>query len=60
MNACLSCFQAQEKLYKESVAEQRLTEELKFTYSWHLIKSKYKNDIRKGIRLMEGEERERE
>lgn len=45
-----------EKEYKQQVAEGRVSDELKFSYAWHLIKSSYKNDIRKGIRLMEGEQ----
>ena len=32
-----------------------MTDDLKFAYAWHLVKSRYKNDIRKGIRLMDGE-----
>jgi len=32
-----------------------VTDDTKFTYAWHLVKSQYKNDIRKGIKLMDGE-----
>ena len=32
-----------------------MSDDLKFSYSCHLIKSMYKNDIRKGIKLMESE-----
>ncbi len=46
--------QTQESEYKASIAEERLTDEIKFSYSWHLIKSRYRKDIRKGIKLMEG------
>ena len=48
--------QAVEKEYKQQVAAGSLSEDLKFSYSWHLIKSGYKNDIRKGISMMESEE----
>ena len=48
------CVQVCEREYRQSQAEERCTDEIKFTYAWHLIKSQYKNDIRKGIRLMEG------
>jgi fission 1 protein len=44
-----------EKEYKQHVAEGGASDELKFSYAWHLIKSSYKNDIRKGIRMMESE-----
>ena len=44
-----------EKEYKQQVSEGRVSDEIKFSYAWHLIKSGYKNDIRKGIGLMEGE-----
>lgn len=47
------CVQVCEREYRQSQAEERCTDEIKFTYAWHLIKSQYKNDIRKGIRLME-------
>ena len=47
--------QACEDEYKQQLAENRVTDDVKFTYSWHLIKSQYKNDIKKGIRLMDGE-----
>ena len=46
--------QASEDEYKQQLAENRVTDDVKFTYSWHLIKSQYKNDIKKGIRLMDG------
>ena len=46
--------QACEDEYKQQLAENRVTDDVKFTYSWHLIKSQYKNDIKKGIRLMDG------
>ena len=39
---------------KQQLAENRVTDDVKFTHSWHLIKSQYKNDIKKGIRLMDG------
>ena len=48
------CLQACEDEYKQQLAENRVTDDVKFTYSWHLIKSQYKNDIKKGIRLMDG------
>lgn len=51
-----ACVQIVEKEYKQQVAEGRVSDEVKFSYAWHLIKSGYKNDIRKGIRLMEGEQ----
>ena len=46
--------QACERDYKKQLEENRLTDNAKFTYAWHLIKSQYKNDIRKGIKLMGG------
>lgn len=46
--------QMHEKEYRQSIAENRLTDDIKFVYAWHLIKSKYKKDITKGIKLMEG------
>ena len=49
-----TCLQACEDEYKQQLAENRVTDDVKFTYSWHLIKSQYKNDIKKGIRLMDG------
>ena len=49
------CVQAVEKEYKQQLAAGSLSEDLKFSYSWHLIKSGYKNDIRKGISMMESE-----
>ena len=48
------CLQVCEDEYKQQLAENRVTDDVKFTYSWHLIKSQYKNDIKKGIRLMDG------
>lgn len=42
-----------EKQYKQQVAEGGASDELKFSYAVYLIKSGFKNDIRKGIRLME-------
>ena len=50
----LFIFQAVEKEYKKKQLEGSLNDNLKFSYAWHLIKSKYKNDVRKGIGLMEG------
>ena len=47
--------QACEDEYKQQLAENRVTNYVKFTYSWQLIKSQYKNDIKKGIRLVDGE-----
>ena len=44
-----------ERQYKQKVAEGGASDELKFSYAWHLVKSSYKKDIRKGIRLMESE-----
>ena len=44
-----------EKQYKQEVAEGGASDELKFSYAVYLIKSGFKNDIRKGIRLMESE-----
>ena len=51
-NVCTD-MQEVEREYKQRVSEGGASAELKFSYSWHLIKSSYKNDIRKGIRLME-------
>ena len=44
-----------EKQYKQHVAEGGASDELRFSYAVYLIKSDLKNDIRKGIRLMESE-----
>ncbi|XP_064390012.1 mitochondrial fission 1 protein-like [Halichondria panicea] len=49
----VEAIETQESEYKASIAEERLTDEIKFSYSWHLIKSRYRKDIRKGIKLME-------
>ncbi|CAI8032784.1 hypothetical protein GBAR_LOCUS18515, partial [Geodia barretti] len=42
-----------EKQYKQHVAEGGASDELRFSYA--LIKSDLKNDIRMGIRLMESD-----
>lgn len=52
--SAISPSQEHERNYREHMAAGTMTEDLKFTYSWHLIKSKYKKDINKGIRIMEG------
>ena len=44
-----------ERQYKQQVAEGGASDEVKFSYAVYLIKSGFKNDIRKGIRLMDGE-----
>ncbi|CAI8024244.1 Mitochondrial fission 1 protein [Geodia barretti] len=44
-----------EKQYKQHVAEGGASDELRFSYAVYLIKSDLKNDIRKGIRLMESD-----
>lgn len=31
-----------------------MTDEDRFSYAWHLIKSRYKDDIKKGISIMGG------
>lgn len=31
-----------------------MTDEDRFSYGWHLIKSRYKDDVRKGIKIMGG------
>ena len=46
--------QACEKQYLKEVRDNRLTNNTKFAYSWHLIKSQYSTDVRKGITLMHG------
>ena len=46
-------FQEVERQYKQQVAEGGASDELKFSYAMYLIKSGFKNDIRKGIGLME-------
>lgn len=43
-----------EKIYRQRKAENNLTDDVKFDYAWHLIKSHYKKDITKGIKIMEG------
>ena len=53
--------QAVEKEYERQVAAGELSGDLAFAYAYHLIKSGFKNDIRKGIAMMEREgEREKE
>ena len=44
-----------EKQYKEQVAAGEPSSDLAFSYACHLIKSGFKNDIRKGIAMMESE-----
>ena len=44
-----------ERQYKQQVADGGASDEVKFSYAVYLIKSGFKNDIRKGIRLMESE-----
>jgi hypothetical protein len=44
-----------ERQYKQQVAEGGASDEVKFSYAVYLIKSGFKNDIRKGIRLMDGD-----
>ena len=46
--------QSCEREYKKKIETGTLTDDLKFQYSWYLIKSRYKNDVKKGIKLMAG------
>ena len=53
---CTLCLlQEVERRYKQQLAEGGASEDVKFSYAIYLIKSGYKNDIRKGIKLMESE-----
>lgn len=48
----LEAVQSCEREYKRRLAANAVTEDDKFTYAWHLVKSQYRNDIAKGIGLM--------
>ena len=52
--SCVVPMQSCEEEYRKSVAEGRATDRDKFVYGWHLIKSKYRDDVRKGIQVMGG------
>ena len=47
--------QACERNYLKQVRNNTLTDNTKFAYAWHLIKSQYSSDVRKGITMMQGE-----
>jgi fission 1 protein len=48
----LDIIQSCERDYRKKLNEGQLTDDVKFTYSWHLIKSRYKDDIKKGIKIL--------
>lgn len=44
-----------EKKYNMELAKGAVSKDTKFEYAWCLIRSKYTNDIKQGIQLLEGE-----
>lgn len=48
-----NCFQKFEKKYNGEQVQGTVTKETKFEYAWCLIRSKYTEDIKKGIVLLE-------
>lgn len=44
-----------EKKYNSELAKGAVSKETKFEYAWCLIRSKYTQDIKKGVVLLEGE-----
>lgn len=44
-----------EKKYKSELSKGAVSKDTKFEYAWCLVRSKYTNDIKKGIVLLEGE-----
>lgn len=44
-----------EKKYNNELVKGAVSKETKFEYAWCLIRSKYSEDIKKGIVLLEGE-----
>lgn len=50
----LCVMQSCEADYKRKKASGTLTNEEKFLFAWYLIKSRYRNDVRKGLELMGG------
>lgn len=52
---CWCCFwQKFEKKYNSELAKGAVSKDTKFEYAWCLIRSKYTEDIKKGIVLLEG------
>ncbi|XP_065888915.1 mitochondrial fission 1 protein-like [Dysidea avara] len=49
----LEDLQACERNYLKQVRNNTLTDNTKFAYAWHLIKSQYSSDVRKGITMMQ-------
>eukprot|EP00126_Sphaerothecum_destruens_P009402 Sdes_comp20500_c0_seq5m14962 len=43
-----------EAIYNCQVVTGKASAESKFNYAWCLVRSKYRNDIKKGIQLLEG------
>ena len=43
-----------EQTYNTAVKENAVTPEVRFEYGWCLIRSNYKDDVRKGVALLEG------
>lgn len=43
-----------EKQYKAKHTMKQASSEVTFVYAWHLVKSPYSNDIKKGISLLKG------
>ena len=43
-----------ERDYNSKLESGIVDDDLKFAYAWHLIKSRYKCDIKKGIQLLGG------
>ncbi len=46
--------QSCEKEYNDKVASGTVTDKDIFLFAWYLIKSRYKNDVKKGLELMSG------
>ena len=41
-------------MYNEQVRRGQVSEKAKFEYAWCLVRSKYIDDMRKGVALLEG------
>ena len=46
--------QSCEKEYNDKVVSGLVTDKDTFLFAWYLIKSRYKNDVKKGLELMSG------
>lgn len=52
---CFLSLQKFEKKYNNELVKGAVSKDTKFEYAWCLIRSKYSDDIKKGIVLLEGE-----